>query len=391
MTDGPPTVLVTNGRLVTPTGVVEGAIRLADGEIAAVDADPSAPADERIDAGGAVVLPGLVDVHGDDVEHHLFPRDHAELPPETALETVDRTNLTAGITTKFHALAFEETPEKNRSPAFSKELAATIDGATTLVADHRINARCRVSELSAVRAVERVVDEYAVDLVSIGAVEPGKGQFTDADAFVEWYAENDGNRRKAEFTAAEAREYVSDHPGAIDGTLDDRIERVASRVRDAEAVLSSHDDESATEVRGLHDHGATISEYPVTMEAARTATSLDVTTTMGAPNLLQGGSLFGNLDVAAAIDADLLDVLCVDYYPPSLLASVFVDTGEPLHHRVARVTKNPADAVGLSDRGRLEAGARADLVVVDPEPTPTVEHVVVGGRPVFRPGAVRRA
>ncbi len=105
---------------------------------------------------------------------------------------------------------------------------------------------------------------------------------------------------------------------------------------------------------------------------------------MGAPNLVRGESQWGNLRTADAIEAGVVDALVADYHPPSLLAAVFIDTGEPLPERVARVTAAPATAAGLTDRGRIEPGARADLVVVDPEPTPTVTAAVVDGRPAYR-------
>jgi alpha-D-ribose 1-methylphosphonate 5-triphosphate diphosphatase len=229
--------------------------------------------------------------------------------------------------------------------------------------------------------------EQKIDLLSIGAVEPGKGQFTSPDTFIEWYSTNETNCREPDYTAQEAQQYVSKNPQTVDGMLNSRIKEIADKARSSEVVLASHDDESSVEVSGMCQHGAMISEYPVTLEAAMTANESGMTTAMGAPNLFQDGSLFGNLDAAKAIDSGLLDVLCVDYYPPSMLASVFVDTGEALHQRVSRVTKKPADAVGLTDRGRLEAGCRADIVVIDPNPYPTVEYVFVGGKPLYQKGS----
>jgi alpha-D-ribose 1-methylphosphonate 5-triphosphate diphosphatase len=112
-----------------------------------------------------------------------------------------------------------------------------------------------------------------------------------------------------------------------------------------------------------------------------------MTTTMGAPNLVRGESQWGNLATADGIDAGVVDALVADYHPPSLLASVFIDTGESLPERVKRVSATPADAVGLTDRGTIEAGMRGDLVVVDPDPTPTVTDAVVAGQPVYRADA----
>lgn len=87
------------------------------------------------------------------------------------------------------------------------------------------------------------------------------------------------------------------------------------------------------------------------------------------------------------IDAGVVDTLVADYHPPSLLASVFVDTGEALPKRVERVSASPAEAVGFADRGRIETGKRADLIVVEPEPTPTVTDAIVAGKPVYRADA----
>ncbi len=108
------------------------------------------------------------------------------------------------------------------------------------------------------------------------------------------------------------------------------------------------------------------------MPAARRAVDRGLVTALGAPNLVRGGSPWGNLDVASAIDAGIVDVLCSDYHPSSLLAAAVVETGEPMADRIRRITTNPADAVGLEDRGRLAAGCRADVIVVDPARVPTV-------------------
>lgn len=384
MTDAYSSVLIDGGKVVTPTETVEGTIRLSGKKIESVNADSVTPAERRVEANGALIMPGFVDIHGDDIEQHLFPREHAEMPPKAALRTADKTNLTAGVTTKFHAIPFETEPEKNRSIPFSANLARLISDDSDLVIDHRVNARCRVSEPEAVWTVQQLVTEQRVDLLSIGTVEPGKGQFTSPDRFIEWYSGNVANCREPDYTAQEAQHYISENPQTVDGTLNSRIKQIADKARNSEVVLISHDDESSVEVNGMCQHGAVISEYPVTSEAAMTATESGMTTAMGAPNLVQDGSLFGNLDAAEAIDSGLLDVLCVDYYPPSMLASVFVDTGEALHQRVSRVTQKPADAVGLTDRGRLETGCRADIVVIDPNPCPTVEYVFVGGKPVYQ-------
>lgn len=374
------TIVLENGRIVIPTAVVEGSLLLEGDRIAGVDRN-APDADERIDVDGSLILPGLIDVHGDDIENQLFPRN-SRINTDLALMATDRATLAAGITTKFHAIAFEDAPEDNRSTTLASELVDRIED-TSLLADHRIHARCELTEAESVRAVRSVLDADIVGLVSLMSHVPGTGQFETAEQFKEWYVDS------ADHTEAEADEVIELRQSVGEDELERRIAAVVSDAEAAGVRVASHDDETAREVERLADRGVAISEYPITMDAAERATELELWTSMGAPNLVRGGSQWGNLGTAEAIEAGVVDVLCADYHPPSLLKAPFVETGEPLPERVHRVTAAPAAAVGLTDRGRIEAGARADLIVVDPESGPCVERVFVGGDEVFRAGGIR--
>lgn len=375
-------LIVNNGLIVTPDEVIDGSVRVKGGYIAAVGEDLGVgeDTDRRIDADGRYVLPGLIDLHGDDIEHHLFPRNGARVDPAMALAAADRANLAAGVTTKFHAISFEENPEKDRSPELANNLVDAIGTTDDLLADHRIHARCEITEPDCVAAVGEVLDCDRVDLVSVMAHIPGKGQFQSVDAFREYYENND------DLSLADAERLIKRRANLDDDALAARIDRIVAKAHDAGVPVASHDDESSVEVERLHDRGVAISEYPITRDAATRARDLDMTTAMGAPNLVRGGSQWGNLRTADAIEADAADALLADYHPASLLASPFIDTGEPLPHRVARVTHNPADAVGLADRGRITEGARADMIVVDPDPTPTVQRAIIDGRDAYHAG-----
>jgi len=370
------TVAVVGGSLVTPEAVVDGGVRIEGDRIVAVG-DVDADADIVIDADGHLVLPGLIDLHGDDIEGHLHPRSGARMDIPLALASADRANVAAGITTKFHAISFEVDEEADRSPELAASLTDAISEAADLLVDHRLHARCEVTQQRCVEAVLEVVDNGDADLVSVMSHIPGKGQFQDIDTFREYY-ENANDR-----TAAEAQEIIDERTEIPTGTIRDRIDRVVERAHAAGAVTASHDDEHPEEVRRLAAAGVDITEYPITLETAKAAADETMPTAMGAPNLVRGGSQWGNLATAEGIDAGVVDILVADYHPPSLLASVFVDTGESLPDRVARVSANPADAAGFTDRGRIEAGKRADLIVVDREPAPTVTNALVSGRPVY--------
>ena len=372
---------IGNGRVVTPSGVIEGGRVVVAGErIVRIDrADPGPARDGTVvDADGRIVMPGLIDLHGDDIEGQFAPRAGAETDPTAALATTDRMNVLHGVTTKFHALAFEEAPDDGRSLENAARLARAVDRGAGTLGDNRVHARCELADAS-VAAVEALVDECEVDLVSVMHHAPGDGQY-DAESFERHYVEDRNWPVDAVRAAAEERSEMDA------ASRNRRIARIAELARRVGAPLASHDDERRADVETMAEHGAGISEYPITLDAARHAKALGLATVMGAPNFVRGGSLWDNLAARDAIDAGVLDALCSDYHPASLLAAPFVDTGESLSARVNRVTRNPADIAGLSDRGRIEVGARADLVLVDPSPTPTVERAFVAGADAIRAG-----
>lgn len=374
------TTQIVGGRIVTPDDVIDGGVlRIRDGTIERIlhDPDRRTHADTTVDATGKVVMPGLIDLHGDDIERHLFPRPEARVDTAVALTSADRTSVVNGITTKFHAIAFENAPGDNRAISLATELVETIDAATELLADNRVHVRCELTE--SVRAVRELLDsDISVGLVSLMNHVPGDGQFVDQEAFEERYVDGQGYSTESAQRLADCRQNTTE------SVLWYRISELAEHANDAGVPVASHDDDSPEFVDRMASQGVCISEFPVTIDAARRAAEHGLYSVMGAPNLVRGGSLWDNLAVEDAVDEGVVDVLCSDYHPPSLLAAPFVPTGEPLPKRVARVTSNPADAVGLDDRGRIEEGLRADVLVVDPEPIPTVQHVFANGQNVFR-------
>jgi alpha-D-ribose 1-methylphosphonate 5-triphosphate diphosphatase len=369
-------LVLANGRVVTPEAVVPGGVRVESDRIVAVG-DVDRAGAETVDVRGRYVLPGLVDLHGDDVESHVYPRAGARMDTDVALVSADRANLAAGITTKFHAVSFERDADEDRSPELARTVAAAIER-LDLVADHRLHARCEVTQQECVEAVLEVIDDGHADLVSVMSHVPGKGQFRDVEAFLEYY------RESTDHSVEEARERIERRGEISMETLRERVDRVVQAAHDAGLVTASHDDEDPAEAERLAESGVDISEYPITLGTARRASDVGMAVAMGAPNLVRGQSQWGNLATEEAIQAGVVDALVADYHPPSMLAAAFVDTGEPLPERVARVTAAPAAAAGLSDRGRIESGARADLIVVDRDPTPAVTRGVLAGDPVYR-------
>ena len=376
---------IAGGRVITPEGVHDnGSVILRGSRIDQVRPNyDHARADTTIDATGKVVIPGLIDLHGDDIEQHLFPRPEARIDTSAAVANADRSNVTNGITTKFHAIAFEDDPGDNRTMATARELVETLNSSPELLGDNRIHARCEMTE--SVRTVRELLErDVGIDLVSLMNHAPGDGQFDDREAFERRYV--DGHD-----LTADAAQRLAERRTETDGTtLWERVSTLNSHASEAGVPVASHDDVRPDHIERMAARGVSICEFPVTMAAAERASELGLDTVMGAPNLVRGESLYDNLAVEDAVGEGVVDVLCSDYHPPSLLGAPFVSTDEPLHVRVARVTSNPADAVGLDDRGRIQAGLRADVLVVDPDPTPTVEHAFVNGQQVLQAGGTNR-
>lgn len=369
-------VAIEGGRVVTPSGIIEGGTVLIQGDrIDSVRTEGAPLADRVIDASDRVVMPGVVDVHGDDYEHQLIPRSGARMDPQTAFIASDRLNVSHGITTKAHAIAFEDSQANHRSPTGATDLIYELAQATDLVGTNVVHARFELSSTDPATARD-ILDDDLVVLGSLMHHAPGDGQYEDVDHFRDRYETDAGLSTNHVETIAQQR--IS----ADDVWADVADEFVVAADRN-DLPIASHDDDSAASVRRAAAAGIDISEFPLSIEAAREAVQRGMTTVMGAPNLVRGESLFDNLRTETAIEHDVLDVLCADYHPPSLLQAAFVETGEPLHERVARVTTGPARMLGFADRGRIAGGARADLLVVDPEPVPRPTDVIIGGRLVM--------
>ena len=374
--------VIVNGRVVTPTAIIDPGHVVVDGDtiVAVAGGRPDVTADREVDAEGRLVLPGLVDLHGDELERYRAPRPGATVPLAAALSACDRANAAAGITTKFHAVAFEQAPDDGRSLGTAKRVLRAIADAPDLLTDAAVHARCELADDQCPSAVESVVADDAVGIVSLMNHEPGKGQFAADDGFVHHYT--DGRGADADSNAAE--ELAARRASVDNDTLATRAEEVVAAADEAGVPTAVHDPMSEATVEWAATLGIDICEYPTTIEAAAAARDREMPTVMGAPNLVRGESLWGNLSVREAIESDVLDSLCSDFYPRALLLSVFCDESRPLPERVARVSARPAAAAGLTERGRIEPGARADLLVVDEGYPPTVLRSFVAGEEVYR-------
>ncbi len=375
---------VVNARLVTPEAVIaNGSLQVDRGRIAAVQAGPLEGDGPRIDAAGALLIPGLVDLHSDANEKAIQPRPRARFPVPLALQELDKIMAACGVTTIYHCVAFSNGQKGLRATREARELIRSIRRCREhLLCTTRIHLRYDITLVDAVPLIGRLVDEGVVDLLSFMDHTPGQGQFASYAAFRDYLG------RHHQYTDAEVRAVVRKRLADREAVNDNDLHDLARRARKRDIPLASHDDDTAEKVRQLAGMGVTISEFPVTLEAAQAARAAGMHVAMGAPNLLMGKSTNGNLTAQDALGEGLLDIVCSDYAPMTLLhaaLSLARTKTMGLPEAIARFSLKPAEAAGIdADTGSLDTGKRADMVLVDvTTAVPRVVRTFVAGCQVY--------
>ncbi|WP_405594131.1 alpha-D-ribose 1-methylphosphonate 5-triphosphate diphosphatase [Streptomyces sp. NBC_01092] len=383
---GPPADYVLGHvRAVLPDRVLDDAlVAVRDGRIAAVEPH-QAGLEADVDGQGMLCLPGLVDVHSDGLEKEQLPRPGAELPLEFALLSFEGKLRAAGVTTAFHGAAFEESGGRGmrRTLENARRICAAVAGrGGEGLVDHRIlhrlDVRCPEGLAGLRQRLAEIGDgDGGPVLVSHEDHTPGQGQYADR-AYYERYLV--GTRG---VTQDEARAYVDRLIVDRDGRLDVREEALdwlGEQARAGRVRLLGHDPSSAREIEELCERGGAVAEFPTTAEAAKAAREHGMPVVMGAPNVLRGHSHNGNASGRELVARGLVTALASDYLPSGLLGAALLLAEEglaPLPETVGLVTGGAADVAGLRDRGRLEEGLRADLVLAEPgRPWPVVAAVL---------------
>jgi alpha-D-ribose 1-methylphosphonate 5-triphosphate diphosphatase len=367
-----------NATVVLRDRLLRGHVVCRDGAIAEIG--EGATALPGIDLEGDLLLPGLVELHTDNLEHHVAPRPKVRWPMGAALLAHDAQIAAAGITTVLDALAVVDrgdSPIRGTMLADATSAIAQAREAGLLRADHLVHLRCEVSYGAVVRDSEALIVDPLVRLVSLMDHTPGQRQFTSVEQYYTYY------KGKYGYSDAEMTELIAKRQ-ADQQLYSERHRRLlAEMCRERGLPLASHDDATAEHVEESHALGMTMAEFPTTPEAARIAHERGMAVIMGGPNVVRGGSHSGNVSARTLAAAGTLDILSSDYVPSSLLHGAFLlheQQGLALAEAVAMVSATPAHALGLDDRGEIAAGRRADLVRARAiEGMPVVRQVWRGG------------
>ncbi len=383
MTD---TIRIINGKVVTSTKVFpEASLVMRKGYIHAIETESSkvlSRHDERlVDAKNCWILPGIIDTHSDAIEVELSPRPTSRLPYRVAMHELERKLIGSGITTIYHALSLadwdglkwvRQTETVQKIMHHLRNFAEQSDRLLT----HRIHLRFEIANTTAVSYVREAILSRWIDELSFNDHTPGQGQFKDIEQFRHFLMSHRNLSSQAADAVLESRMQQAKVEWGI-------LQELADEAKTAGIPLASHDDDCVERLDLLEGWYGTICEFPITLEVAEEAKNRGFYVVMGAPNILNGASTNGNLSAEMAALAGVVDILCSDYYPPSLLHSVFTlaQMGLGMPRAVNMVSLNPAKALGLADRGSIEVGKRADVLIVgeSADGVPDVKSVYVAG------------
>lgn len=359
-------MLLTNARVVTANEVFTGTVKIHDGLISAMDRGNSQARGAR-DCNQAYLIPGLVELHTDNLEKHFSPRPGVVWPSHPAVLTHDAHIVSSGITTVFDALSVGDVIDDSNRLAHLRTLIdalAETQEAGMLRAEHLLHLRCEVSFGDTLRLFEQLIEHPMLQLVSVMDHTPGQRQFVREDKYRQYYQGKHGlNDTEMDIFTHKRKESArlySDH----------NRKAIVALCQARGIPLASHDDATLEHVVESAQFGMGIAEFPTTMEAAKASHAHGLRVLMGAPNIVRGGSHSGNIAAAELATAGVLDILSSDYYPASMLDAAFrlagmQDNDYDLPKAIATITTTPAHCANLDDRGLIEPGRRADLVLVE--------------------------
>jgi alpha-D-ribose 1-methylphosphonate 5-triphosphate diphosphatase len=373
-----------NARIITADDEFAGTVVIENGVIQSVERSHTL-AIGADDWAGDWLLPGLVELHTDNLEKHLSPRPGVLWDAHSAMLVHDAQCAAAGITTVLDSVVLGDLDKGGpRAQTQHSSIAALHQcrDEGLMRVEHFLHLRCEVSAHDILEVYQQYADDPLVKLVSVMDHTPGQRQWRDLKSYRRYTERNQSFTDEA-FSAmiaqrqADQLAYAVPHRQAI---------VQASQARGL--PLASHDDTSLSDVQQAVGEGVSLSEFPTTLAAAQAAREAGMAIIMGGPNMVKGGSHSGNISAAELARCDLLDIFSSDYVPSSLLLATFMLAQLDqwtLSKAVRTVTCNPARAIGLSDRGEIAVGQRADLLRVrmNRVGSPMVLQTWLAGQRVF--------
>lgn len=381
-------ICIYNANVVLPERVVKGYIliegnkisEVIEGSFPKIDFHPD---NSMIDAKGAYVMPGMIDMHSDAIEKEIQPRPNSLFPTSMAFQELDKKLPGSGITTMYHSLSLSDDWGVRKTDM----VLGIIDTISRLKRtrsriNHKIHLRYEIVYREGMSTLETLIREQRIDFMSYMDHTPGQGQFKDAEALKNFTIQSYGKKAEEIDTFLDNNK---DYQTKIDWP---KLVSLAKLAKSKGIGLASHDDDTKEKIETLFECEGVVSEFPINLETAIYARFKGFHVCVGAPNVVRGKSHSNNMRAIDAIKHQAADIICSDYLPSAMLPALFSLTkeGVKLTEAVNMVTLNPAKALGIDKEvGTIEAGKYADLIIVEQhEDYPVVRKTLVGGKVVYQ-------
>lgn len=364
--------VIHNGLIVTEEKILENHALVIDGKyihaIVPNEEVQNWQNAEQVDANGAYITPGFIDIHSDYIETISAPRPTSLIDLNISLKETEKILINNGITTMFHSLSLYKTDMFSKNAMRTKENVQRLINLIHETSDdlhlirHRLHARFEIDNTEGVDLLLENIEQNKVHLISFMDHTPGQGQYRNLQYYydtIQGYRSISNNEIQTMIAEKQRAEIITP----------EQIKDITTLAVEKNIAVASHDDDHMEKLHLVQSFGTTISEFPITLDVARGAKQLGLYTVVGAPNVLLGKSHSGNLSAVEAIENDCADILCSDYYPSALLHAVFQlhkQYGYDLREMINKVTINPARAVKMEDEiGSIQVGKKADLLMIE--------------------------
>ena len=385
-------IAIKDGKIITSDKIIEDKILLIDKDriFGFTDDNNINGAEKIVNAHGRYIMPGIIDIHSDKLEQFIQPRPTSQMDFEFGLKACESFLLGVGITTMYHSISLYSDEFFGKSPLRTKENVQKIADLITNIhmrnhlIRHRFHLRIEIDNLEAFDIACDMINQKKAHLISFMDHTPGQGQYSNLKLYHDTISKYSGRD-----IDALGFDGVLEHHKNKPTLSFEQLIQLAELAHNSNIPVASHDDDTEQKLALNKEIGVDISEFPITLEAAKSAKKHGFYTVVGAANILRGCSHSGNMSATKAILEDCADILCSDYYPAAILNSIFhmnEKFGVELPKMVKMATLNPAKATRVDqDYGSIEAGKKADLMIVDLlDGYPVITHVFVDGNPTSR-------
>jgi len=381
-------IIIRNGKIITNDKILNKKILIIEKDkIKRIVGEDTLSDYENcmiIDAEGAYIMPGLIDIHSDVIETSIVPRKGLVFDYILALTELDKQLMNQGITMMYHSVSIANSTICNRNRTLSVtqmlEIGNVIHNTSGLLINHRFHARLELNTPEAVNELIEMMNCGKVHELSLMDHTPGQGQYSNMDMFRKEIQKQYGNisfeKQEEIITTCQEKNKLSN----------DMIQKLVNTASEKNISIAYHDVESDEQLKWMKNNKISICEFPLNLDIAKKAIKQGMYCIVGAPNILKEKSHNNNLSAIKAIQSNGANIVCSDYYSCGLLHALFqlaFKHGIPLPRAISLATLNPAKALNISNcRGSISPGKYADIIIVkyDHNHVPVLRYVLVEGR-----------